>query len=140
MDNFDHKILALLKQDARLSYTAIGKQIGLSSPAVTERVKKLESLGVITGYHARIDHKKMGQGIQAYIRLSVPYHHEQAVEKFLSQVPEVVRCHKLLGNDTFMLHVAFPDLDVLNTFIKQHLHQYGQTTTHVILGQAVVEQ
>jgi len=112
MDTTDRQLLEALQNDARVSYAELGRRVGLTPPAVAERVRRLETSGIIAGYHAQVDLKKAGYGLVAFIRLS--------------SAPE-------LG---FVLKVAARSIEHLEKVIMQLL-PYGQTTTSIVLSSPV---
>ena len=133
MDDKDSAILSLLSQNARLSLSDIGRRVGLSPPAVSERVSRLEAAGVLTGYRARLNYAKLGRTLEAFVRLSVSYKKEEAFAEFAYEQPEVLECWHLLGEYNFMLKVAVTSTEALDDLLKNKLSRYGQTISHVIL-------
>src|SRR5438128_3407836 len=103
-DTYDARILAELQADARLSMTELGRRVHLSQPAVTERVRKLEASGVITGYRATVDLSKLGYGIRAIIRVGRCDY--QRVIKLLQQTPEVINAYNVTAEDSWILEIA----------------------------------
>src|SRR5262245_41633097 len=97
LDEVGWQILTVLQEDARLSFTEIGRRVGLSLPAVVERVRRLEEAGIITGYRAEIDISKIGLGITAFIRVTTPSEKYPALNTLLKSMPEVLESHHLAG-------------------------------------------
>ncbi|HRE25416.1 MAG TPA: Lrp/AsnC family transcriptional regulator [Anaerolineales bacterium] len=116
LDETDHKILALLKQDARLTNAAIGEQVGLTASSVFERVKKL----VVHGYTARINHAALGQKLTAFVRLSAAYDeiHDRGMQAIADE-PEVVDAHTVAGEDCLIVKVKVRDTDHLHDFLMR---------------------
>jgi len=136
IDEIDRKILTSLQSDARISYAELGRQIGLSTPAVIERVRKLEYAGIVTGYRAEIDPSKVGLPIIAFIRMSisgVDYSHIIDVAK---ESLEVLECHRGTGGDSFIMKVAVSSVEHLQEVIDR-LIPYGITTTTIVLSSPV---
>lgn len=136
VDEIDWKILKELQANARVTFAELGRRVGLTTPAVIERVRKLEDAHVITGYRAEIDAAKVGLPITAFIRMSisgVDYSHiiEVAVDS-----KEVLECHRGTGGDSFILKVAVADVEHLQTLIDR-LTPYGITTTSIVLSSPV---
>src|SRR5687768_5155653 len=136
IDDIDRRILKELQTDARVSFAELGRRVGLTTPAVIERVRKLEDAEVITGYRVEIDAAKIGLPIMAFIRMSisgVDYSHiiEVAVDS-----KEVLECHRGTGGDSFILKVAVADVEHLQTLIDR-LTPYGITTTSIVLSSPV---
>lgn len=136
VDEIDWKILKELQANARITFAELGRRVGLTTPAVIERVRKLEDARVITGYRAEIDTARVGLPITAFIRMSisgVDYSHiiEVAVDS-----KEVLECHRGTGGDSFILKVAVADVEHLQTLIDR-LTPYGITTTSIVLSSPV---
>lgn len=136
VDEIDWKILKQLQANARITFAELGRRVGLTTPAVIERVRKLEDAQVITGYRAEIDTAKVGLPITAFIRMSisgVDYSHiiEVAVDS-----KEVLECHRGTGGDSFILKVAVANVEHLQTLIDR-LTPYGITTTSIVLSSPV---
>lgn len=131
-DAMDGKILDILQADARTTLAEIGRRIHMSQPAVAERVRRMEAAGVITGYHARIDPAALGYGITAFIRVA-KRSHETPVEVVAAQVPEIVECHSITGDDCSIVKVVAPSVAELEKVILQ-LTRCGVTSTSLILS------
>tara|TARA_B110000444_G_scaffold246704_1_gene268518 strand:+ start:651 stop:1091 length:441 start_codon:yes stop_codon:yes gene_type:complete len=137
LDTIHSKILEQLQINARISNTAIAKQVGISSPAVTERIKKLEDSGVIEGYYAKVSHFELGYHFRALItvrafmgRLKPFLHNVQSFE-------EVVNCYRITGNENIVMEVVLNNQHHLEKFIDQ-LITYGETKTQIILSNVVL--
>jgi len=138
-DDIDRKILKELQEDARVSYTELGRRVGLTTPAVIERVRKLEDAGIITGYRAEIDTAKVGLPITAFIRMSisgVDYSHIIEVAQGSS---EVLECHRGTGGDSFIMKIAVSSVEHLQEMIDR-LTPYGITTTTIVLSSPVTRR
>lgn len=136
MDSIDKKILAELQVDARMAYAQLGRKVGLTTPAVIERVRKLEDAGIITGYRAEVDASKVGFPITAFVRMSitgVDYSHIIEVAQGSS---EVLECHRGTGGDSFIMKVAVSSVEHLQEVIDR-LTPYGITTTTIVLSSPV---
>jgi Lrp/AsnC family leucine-responsive transcriptional regulator len=134
-DAMDAKILDILQTDARTTLAEIGRRIHMSQPAVAERVRRMEAAGVITGYHARINPAALGYGITAFIRVA-KRSHETPVEVIASQVPEIIECHSITGDDCSILKVVAPSVAELEKVIVQ-LTRCGVTSTSLILSSSI---
>lgn len=133
LDKTGRKLVQLLQANARLSFSELGRQVGLSQPATAERVKRLEEAGVIKGYHAEVDRAKLGQPILAFIRLTTP---PERYPKFYAQVdtwPEVLECHHVSGAESFYMKVAVASTAHLEELIGR-ISKFGQTSTTVVLS------
>ena len=108
MDAYDTRILAELQSDARLSMTELGRRVHLSQPAVTERVRKLEAAGVISGYRATVNLQALGYGIRAVIRVGRAEY--ARIVKLIQATPEVVTAYNVTGEDSWVLEIAVVDV------------------------------
>ncbi|GGJ19060.1 Lrp/AsnC family transcriptional regulator [Deinococcus roseus] len=136
LDQTDLKILHALQENARASFAEIAKQVGLTAPAVTERIRKLEHAGVITGYRTELDLRQLGFDVQALILIEVTYKDEQAFMRYAGEKQEVLECHHLLGQSAFSLKVCVKKMLDLEALIRE-LMKFGQTTTHILLSEVV---
>jgi Lrp/AsnC family transcriptional regulator, leucine-responsive regulatory protein len=130
IDHYDENILAALQEDARLSMAELGRRVHLSQPAVTERVRKLEGAGVITGYRATVNAAKLGYGIRAIIRASRCDH--AAMMKLIEQTPEIIKAHSITGSDSWALEVIVRDVEHLDAVLWA-LKPLTDTSTTIIL-------
>ncbi|MDX2451307.1 Lrp/AsnC family transcriptional regulator [Desulfosarcina sp.] len=136
LDRIGRKILSALQENARIPLSRIGEKVGLSAPAVAERVKKLEEAGVITGYHARIDPSAMGRSVSAFIHLTTDARHYPAVKSLAADLPQISACHHISGDASFILHIRADDLSTLETVVGR-LSPLGQTRTTIVLSTPV---
>lgn len=136
MDSISHRILAELQADARISFAELGRKVGLSAPAVTERVRRLESEGVITGYHAHIDPVAAGRTILAFVRMTSPPELGARLSTLVRDIPEVLEFHHVTGTEGFVLKVAVESVAHLEKVIARLL-PFGQTTTSIVLSSPV---
>lgn len=133
VDKINWKILECLQLNARESFVNIGKKVGLTPPAVAERVKKMEDLGIIEGYNTVISHSKIGLQLRAIVALRA---FVGKLKPFLSKVDtfnEVVNCYRITGNENIIMEVVLKDQFHLEQFIDT-LITYGETRTHIILS------
>jgi len=136
LDKKDVQILDALQQDARQSLAALGKRIGLSQPAMSERVRKLEEAGVIEGYGARISLRSLGLGLQAIIRVRTTHAHIKSYLKLFEEMPEVLEADRVSGEDCFIVRCAFAEpLDLEH--VVDALAVHGAVTTSLVLSTAV---
>ncbi|MEZ5424736.1 MAG: Lrp/AsnC family transcriptional regulator [Pyrinomonadaceae bacterium] len=136
IDEIDWKILVELQADARTSYAELGRRIGLTTPAIIERVRKLEDAGVITGYRAEIDTAKVGLPVTAFIRMSITGVDYSHIIEVARESNEVLECHRGTGGDSFILKVAVASIEHLQSVIDK-LTPYGITTTSIVLSSPV---
>ncbi|EQK44611.1 MULTISPECIES: Lrp/AsnC family transcriptional regulator [Paraclostridium] len=133
MDATDFKIIELLQEDGRISMKDLGKIVGLTSPAVSERVKRLEESGVIKGYKAIVNPDKLGRVIKSFINISLPSENYQSFIDYVKRDNRIVECHHITGDDCLLLKVIVPDMYALEQVIDK-IKQVGRTKTSVILS------
>ena len=133
LDHHDERILGELQSDARITMAELGRRVGLSQPAVTERVRKLETSGVITGYHAAVDPSRLGYAIRALVR--VGRFDYQRVIKCIESTPEVISAYNVTGEDSWVLEIAVTDVTHLDQVLKPFCSM-TDTSTAVILNVA----
>lgn len=136
MDEIDKGIITELQQDARTSFAELGRRVGLTTPAVIERVRKLEDAGIITGYRAVIDPAKVGLPITAFVRMSITGVDYSHIIEVAESSAEVLECHRGTGGDSFIMKVAVASVDHLQQVIDR-LVPYGITTTTIVLSSPV---
>lgn len=139
LDDIDRKILRELQVDARTSYAELGRRVSLTTPAVIERVRKLEDAGVITGYRAEIDTAKIGLPITAFVRMSITGVDYSHIIEVAQQSNEVLECHRGTGGDSFIMKVAVATVEHLQEIIDK-LTPYGITTTAIVLSSPVKQK
>lgn len=113
LDSIDRKILELLQANSNITNAQLAQEIGLSPAPTLERVKKLETQGVIKSYHAVVDMASVGLGVCTFVTVSLKGHNKDNIEKFIkaiSKIPEVVECHHVTGQADFILKVVAPDI------------------------------
>lgn len=136
IDSLNWKILKCLQSNARQSNAEIGRQVGISSPAVSERIKKMEDAGIIRGYHAHIAPIEVGYQLKAIITLRA---FMGMLKPFLEKVKtydEVLNCYRITGNENIVMEVVLKNQKHLETFIDQ-LIVFGETKTQIVLSHVV---
>ncbi|SCK55900.1 transcriptional regulator, AsnC family [Streptomyces sp. WMMB 714] len=137
MDAVDRQLIQALRENGRASYAELGRLVGLSGPSVTDRINRLETAGVITGYRATVDARSLGLGVTALIgiQLSDATDHEDVAGR-LRSLTEVEDCWFIAGDDSFMLKVRASDVDALETLIQRLSGTKGvsRTRTTVVLS------
>lgn len=139
LDSTDWKLLEALQQDGRISYRELGQKIGLSTPAVSERVRKLEDSGVITGYGAKLDLAKLDRGITAFVSVNTRPESNEPLQKFVKKTAEVLEAHYITGQASFILKISLGSIAALEDFIKRLSH-FGPTQTSIVLSTHVEER
>jgi Lrp/AsnC family transcriptional regulator, leucine-responsive regulatory protein len=135
-DVTNRRILAELQNDGRLSLAELGRRVGLSPPAVAERVQRLERDGVITGYHARVDPRALGYALTTVIRIRPAPRQIPNVAELARSTPEIVECHRITGEDCFFMKATVRDVEHLEELIDRFVI-YGQTTTSIVQSSPV---
>jgi Lrp/AsnC family transcriptional regulator, leucine-responsive regulatory protein len=136
LDATNRRLLAELQADARLSLAELGRRVGLSSPAVADRLRRLEQEGVITAYRAEVDPRALGYGFGALIRIRPAPRQLAAVAELARQTPEVVECNRVTGEDCYVMTAYVRDVEHLERIIDE-LAAYGQTTTSILQSSPV---
>ena len=130
-DRRNVELLALLRADPRLGASDLARRVGMSAPAVRERILRLEEAGIIRGYRLELDPAALGYPISAYVRMRPAPGQLPKVAELARSLPQVVECHRVTGEDCFVLKIYLPALDDLDRLLDQFL-AYGQTTTSII--------
>jgi Lrp/AsnC family leucine-responsive transcriptional regulator len=138
LDAIAWKILEHLQHNARLTFAEIGRKIGLSTPAVAERVHRLEEAGVITGYHASVNTAKLGVPIRALVRLTIPGGEAQIIRTVsaMKEMPDISRCHRITGDESFVIEADVVSIRHLEALIDK-LSALGATSTSTVLSSPV---
>lgn len=136
LDATNLSLLAELQRDARVSLAELGRRVRLSSPAVAERIKRLESAGVIRGYHADIDPHALGYSLGVAIRIRPAPRQLAEVATLARESPEVVECHRVTGDDCYVMTAFVRDVEHLEQVIDRFA-AYGQTTSSIMQSSPV---
>jgi Lrp/AsnC family leucine-responsive transcriptional regulator len=136
IDDIDCAILLKLQANARISFAELGRLVGLSTPAVIERVHRLEERQVITGYHALVDPSKVGLPVRAFVKVTVAGDKLMRFSALVRKLPEVLQCHRVTGAESFMVQVAVRDVTHLQEVIDSMM-PYVATNTSMILASPV---
>ncbi|HEY7123976.1 MAG TPA: Lrp/AsnC family transcriptional regulator [Ktedonobacterales bacterium] len=139
MDATGWQILQALQEDARVSFSELGRRVGLSAPAVAERVRRLEEAGVISGYHAQVNMEKIGLTLSAFIRVSLSHERKVLLSVLAKDLPEVLECHSITGDDCLIMKVVVSSVTHLEELLHR-LGQFGRTTTSVVLSSPVTRR
>lgn len=136
LDEINLRLLLELQRDPRLTMAELGRRIGMSSPAVAERVRRLEDARIIRGYRLELDAAALGLPIAAYVRVRPSAGQLSQVAELARRIPEVVECHRITGDDCFILKVHIPAMDQLDRLLDRLL-LHGTTTTTIIQSSPV---
>ncbi|HEU0028902.1 MAG TPA: Lrp/AsnC family transcriptional regulator [Ktedonobacterales bacterium] len=135
LDETGWELLCALQENARASYADLGRMVGLTPPAVADRVRRLELAGIITGYHATVDPTKLGLGLTAIIRFKSPGPAERTFAAFRA-CPEIVECHDITGDDCVTLTATVRSVEHLRELIAR-LAPYGASNTSIVLSSPI---
>ena len=136
LDATNLRLLEELQRDARTSLAELGRRVGLSSPAVGERLRRLEQEGVITGYRAEVDPRALGYSLGVHLRVRPGPRQLKGVAQLAQQCAEVVECHRVTGDDCYVMTAYVRDVGHLEELIDQFA-AYGQTTTSIMQSSPV---
>jgi len=136
LDTTDHRLLAELQADARLSLAELGRRVGLSSPAVADRLRRLESEGVIVDHRTELSPEALGLALTSIIRVRPSPRQLHKVADLARSTPEVVECHRITGDDCFFIKAHVRDVHHLEDLIDRFT-PYGQTTTSIVQSSPV---
>jgi Lrp/AsnC family leucine-responsive transcriptional regulator len=141
LDRIAWKIVEELQQNARISWAELGRRVGLTTPAVAERVHRLEKLGVIRGFHADINLERLGMPILIFVRLSMsgPESLVRAFQQQAKNWEEVLECHRVTGSDSFIVKARVVSVEHLEIFLDD-LGHYGTTSTATVLSSPVLQR
>jgi Lrp/AsnC family leucine-responsive transcriptional regulator len=131
LDDADRRILAALQRDGRASYAELGRTVAMSPSAVTERVRRLEAAGVVTGYTAVVDPERLGLTVLAFVRLRYPHGNYRPFTALLDSTPEIVEAHHVTGEDCFVLKVSTRSMRHLEA-VTGRIAGLGPVTTSVV--------
>jgi Lrp/AsnC family transcriptional regulator, leucine-responsive regulatory protein len=134
LDPLDHKILREVQADARLSMRELGRRVGLSAPAVTERVKRLEETGVILGYGARLAPRLLGRSIIAFVGVQGSGKRDPELVRWAGTNSGVLECHSVTGDNSCILKVAVPDVRALEHLLGELIEMGFTCDTSIVLS------
>ena len=136
VDALSLKILNCLRKNARTTFVEIGREVGLTSPAVAERVKKMEDMGVIEGYNTKVSHAQLGYQLKAMITVRAFVGKLKPFLEVVKTYDEVLNCYRVTGNENIIMEVVLKDQFHLEKFIDK-LITYGETRTHIVLSDVI---
>jgi Lrp/AsnC family leucine-responsive transcriptional regulator len=136
LDAVNRRLIDALVDDARVSLAELGRRVGLSAPAVAERLARLEQAGVIRGYHADVDPAALGRPLDVVLRVRPAPRQLAKVADLARSTPEVTECHRVTGEDCFVMRLHVRDVGHLEEVIDAFL-LYGQTTTSIVQSSPV---
>lgn len=135
LDDINRDIIDLLQLQGRISYRELGERVGLTAPAVTERVRKLEELGVIKGYRAVVDYEALGFPLLCVIRLNAP-RGAQGVDEIIRDIPEVIEANRVTGSESHVIRARVRNTAHLEQLLDQ-LWEFGDSVTNIVTSSPV---
>jgi Lrp/AsnC family transcriptional regulator, leucine-responsive regulatory protein len=136
LDPVNVRLLNELQQNPRISMSELARRLDMSSPAVTDRVKRLEDNGIITGYRLELDPPALGWPVAAFVRIRPGPGQLTRIADLARNTPEVVECHRITGEDCFLLKIYVAEIDKLEEVLDRFL-MYGQTTSSIVQSSPV---
>jgi Lrp/AsnC family leucine-responsive transcriptional regulator len=133
LDNKAWLLLQALQADGRAPLKALADATGLSMPATAERLKRLQESGVIRGYQAQVEPAAVGYGVRAIVGIHVPQPGKRALLDRLAELPEVLECHHVAGEDSYVMQVVATSLQDLERFLAG-INGYGETRTSIVFS------
>ncbi len=133
MDNTDLRILSILQEDGRISMKELGQRVNLTSPAVSERVKRLEENGVIEGYGAIVNPKKLQYYVEAYVTVSMKVTFHAKFKKLAQEEPSIIECHHVTGDECMIIRVICENTRDLEGLLDR-IQTFGNTKTSIVLS------
>lgn len=135
LDDINRDLLDLLQTDGRMSYRELGERVGLTAPAVTERIRKLEEQGVIRGYRAVVDYDALGFPLLCIIRLNSP-RGGQGVDTLIADIPEVIEANRVTGSESHVIRARVRDTAHLEELLHR-LWEHGDSVTNIVTSSPV---
>ena len=136
LDGTNIALLDQIRADTRVSNAELGRRVGLSAPAVAERLARLEEAGVIRGYRAELDPRALGYALSVVLRIRPAPRELKKVAELAQRTPEVVECHRITGDDCYFMRLWVRDVEHLEEVIDRFA-PYGQTTTSIVQSSPV---
>ncbi|MCM3004273.1 Lrp/AsnC family transcriptional regulator [Priestia koreensis] len=138
IDDIDRLILQHLQVDARVSMRELAKKVNLSAPSVTERVKRLESAGIIEEYTIKLNKKKLGLPVACIVELTIKNGQYPRFQQFIAEYPYAEFCYRIAGQACYVLKLQLPDLSMLESFINDVM-PLATTVSHVVLSEVKIK-
>ena len=131
LDEIDRQIIGEMTADGRISFAELGRRVSLSSPAVAERVSRLEQAGVITGYRAEVDPRALGYSLTAIVRVKPAVRQLSKIAELAAEIPQIEECLRITGEDCFYMKLHLGSIEELPSVLDRFL-LYGETTTSIV--------
>jgi len=136
LDAVNVQLLSELHADPRMTMSALARRVGMSAPAVTERVQRLQRAGVITGYRMEVDPAALGMPVAAFVRIRPAPGQLPKIAELAAQLPQITECYRVTGEDCFIVKMHAPTVEQIETTLDRFL-LYGQTTTSIVVSTPV---
>lgn len=136
LDDMNRRLLTEMHIDPRVTMSALARRVGMSAPAVTERVQRLERAGVITGYRMDIDPAALGLPVSAFVRIQPTAGQLPKIAELAASLPQITECHRITGEDCFLVKIHASAIEELEATLDQFL-LYGQTVTSIVVSSPV---
>ncbi len=133
LDETGWELVCALQEDARASFAELGRRVGLTAPAVAERMRRLEAAGIIRGYHADVDPAKLGLGLTAIIRFKTTREPYERIVALMRSCPEIIECHDVTGDDCMTLTAVVASVGHLQELVAR-LTPHGTSNTSIVLS------
>lgn len=130
LDNLDRRLIAELQASPRLPVSQLGRRVGLSAPAIAERMRRLEESGALT-YRAELDPRALGYSICAIVRVSPQTRDLKVIPSIAREIPEITECYRITGDDCYFMKLYLRSMDDLEA-ILDHFTPHGRTTTSIV--------
>ncbi|WP_191602297.1 Lrp/AsnC family transcriptional regulator [Marinomonas algicola] len=139
VDAISWKILSVVQNDGRISLKTLAGKVGLSLPATSERLKRLEEAGILQGYCARVDHEAIGYGVMAVIGMTTAQPDKLRFIRRLQEMPEVLECLHVTGQDSYLIRVITTSLKHLEEFVGT-INVFGETRTSIVMSHPIKQR
>jgi Lrp/AsnC family leucine-responsive transcriptional regulator len=137
LDDLDWRILEALQENARITFSELGRRVSLTPPAVAERVRRMEDSGVISGYRVELDHARVGLPILAFVRLRAAGDIKcLELGEHTKDIPEILECHRVTGEDSYIVKAAVRSVEHLERLVDD-LMPYAETVTSLVFSSPV---
>jgi len=136
LDPVNVRLLGELRKNPRMTMSELARRLQMSSPAVTDRVQRLEDMGIITGYRLELDPRALGWPVAAFVRVRPGPGQLNRIANLARDTPEVVECHRITGEDCFLMKVHVAEIDKLEEVLDRFL-MFGQTTSSIVQSSPV---
>jgi Lrp/AsnC family transcriptional regulator, leucine-responsive regulatory protein len=136
LDDVDRRILDVLLRDSRASLKELAQQVGLSSPSVSERLRRLEERGVIRGFTVDVDPKSLGYTLQAIVRIRPLPGNQHIVRKLIEEIPEFSECDRVTGDDCYVARLFLRSVEQLDAILDR-ISEKAETNTSIVKSQPI---